>query len=137
MKSPHPHFLASAQALTARVTSDNGSGGSEVVRHNPYVNPYSDSIGTFQKCRTKRTKRTNQPSPTATLDRLPGNGSAVPSALPDHLLTCREVASWLRLNPKTIERWARAGRLPCFRVGGHVLFSRRDIAHFLAERRTD
>lgn len=56
---------------------------------------------------------------------------------PDRLLTCSEVGSWLRLHPKTVKRWALAGRLPSFRVGGRVLFASGDIAHFLAERRAD
>ena len=59
--------------------------------------------------------------------------NARPPELP--LLTCSEVASTLRMHPKTVERWARIGRLPCFRVGGRVLFSRGDILQWLAERR--
>ena len=51
------------------------------------------------------------------------------------LLTVGETAGILRRHPKTIERWARAGRLPCYRVGGRVLFSRGDILQWLAERR--
>lgn len=53
------------------------------------------------------------------------------------LLTATEVAELLRLHAKTVERWARRGRLPCYRIGGRVLFARGDIATFLAERRTD
>lgn len=52
------------------------------------------------------------------------------------LLTCLEVAKMLHLNPKTVERLARLGRLPCYRVGRRVLFSRGDILQWLAERRT-
>ena len=64
---------------------------------------------------------------------LPDTINARPPELP--LLTCSEVASTLRMHPKTVERWARIGRLPCFRVGGRVLFSRGDILQWLAERR--
>ncbi len=53
------------------------------------------------------------------------------------LLTLKETAELLRQHPKTIERWARAGRLPCYRVGGRVLFSRGDILQWLAERRAE
>jgi helix-turn-helix protein len=34
---------------------------------------------------------------------------------PEQLLTCSEVAELLHLHPKTVERWARAGKLPCVR----------------------
>jgi excisionase family DNA binding protein len=61
-------------------------------------------------------------------------GGALPLA---PLLTVPEVAELLRLHAKTVGRWARSGRLPCYRVGGRVLFSRGDIATFLAERRAD
>jgi len=38
----------------------------------------------------------------------------------DRLLTPGEVAKMLRVNPKTVSRWAAAGMLPCVRTpGGH------------------
>jgi excisionase family DNA binding protein len=33
------------------------------------------------------------------------------------LLTSSEVAKILRVNPKVVERWAKAGEVPAFKVG--------------------
>ena len=39
---------------------------------------------------------------------------------PDHLLTPAEVATLFRVDPKTVTRWAMAGRLTTVRApGGH------------------
>ncbi|MFB3879841.1 MAG: helix-turn-helix domain-containing protein [Armatimonadota bacterium] len=37
--------------------------------------------------------------------------------MPTELLTVREVAERLKLNPQTVRRWIRAGLLPASRVG--------------------
>jgi excisionase family DNA binding protein len=55
-------------------------------------------------------------------------------ALSGPLLTIRELAAYLNLNIKTVERMARAGRLPSLRVCGRVRFRPGDIASWLAER---
>jgi excisionase family DNA binding protein len=54
----------------------------------------------------------------------------------EKLLKPREVAELLQLNVKTVERMARAGRLPSLRVCGRVRFQPSDIASWLAARRT-
>ena len=42
---------------------------------------------------------------------------------PDALLTPAEVASMFRVTPKTVTRWAEAGKLPVLRtLGGHRRF---------------
>ena len=39
---------------------------------------------------------------------------------PDRLLTPREVAALYGVNPKTVTRWAAAGRIPSIKTpGGH------------------
>jgi excisionase family DNA binding protein len=39
---------------------------------------------------------------------------------PDQLLTPAEVAALFRVRPRTVTRWAKAGRLACVRtLGGH------------------
>ncbi|CAB4953291.1 MAG: BldC family transcriptional regulator [Actinobacteria bacterium] len=39
---------------------------------------------------------------------------------PDYLLTPSEVAALFRVDPKTVTRWAKAGKLTCIRtLGGH------------------
>jgi excisionase family DNA binding protein len=41
-------------------------------------------------------------------------------SLPDSLLTPAEVAALFRVDPKTVTRWARSGKLACIRtLGGH------------------
>ena len=47
--------------------------------------------------------------------------------IPD-VLTPGEVASLLRVDPKTVARWERAGKIRCFRtLGGHRRFRREDV----------
>jgi excisionase family DNA binding protein len=43
----------------------------------------------------------------------------------DRILTADEVASIFRVDPKTVRRWANAGRLPSFRTlgGGHRYYA--------------
>lgn len=71
---------------------------------------------------------TSPPSRLAT-----GGPGKQPSGL-ERLLTTREVAGLLQLNPKTVERRARDGRLPSLRVAGRLRFKPSDIASWLAAR---
>lgn len=59
-----------------------------------------------------------------------------PSLVPavERLLCVRELADLLQLHPKTVERMARAGRLPSLRVCGRLRFRPSDIASWLAAR---
>lgn len=46
----------------------------------------------------------------------------------DALLTPSEVAAMFRVNPKTVTRWARAGKITSVRtLGGHRRFRRSEI----------
>ena len=46
----------------------------------------------------------------------------------DQLLTPSEVAQLFRVNPKTVTRWARAGKISAIRtLGGHRRFRRAEI----------
>ena len=61
---------------------------------------------------------------------------AEPSSLenPDALLTPSEVAALFRVNPKTVTRWARAGKLNAIRtLGGHRRFKASEIRQCLEE----
>ena len=50
----------------------------------------------------------------------------------DPLLTCVEVAALFRVDPKTVSRWAKAGRLQSIKTpGGHVRFRRSDVEPLL------
>lgn len=52
--------------------------------------------------------------------------------VPQDLITPREVASLFCVNPKTVTRWAVAGRLTAYRtLGGHRRFSRAEIEQLL------
>ena len=53
---------------------------------------------------------------------------------PERLLTPSEVAALFRVNPKTVTRWARAGKLTAIRtLGGHRRFKASEIRRCLEE----
>lgn len=53
---------------------------------------------------------------------------------PDELLTPAEVAQMFRVNPKTVTRWARAGKISAIRtLGGHRRFRAAEIKKLLEE----
>ena len=50
----------------------------------------------------------------------------------DALLTPGEVATMFRVDPKTVTRWARAGKLSAVRtLGGHRRFSETEVRSLL------
>ncbi|MEV7264667.1 BldC family transcriptional regulator [Micromonospora aurantiaca] len=52
----------------------------------------------------------------------------------ERLLTPGEVAALFRVEPKTVTRWAAAGRLHCIRTpGGHRRFLESDVRALLGE----
>src|SRR3954462_1500151 len=53
---------------------------------------------------------------------------------PEALLTPAEVAALFRVNPKTVTRWARSGKLTAIRtLGGHRRFKASEIRRCLEE----
>ncbi len=53
------------------------------------------------------------------------------------LLTDREVALVLAVQPDTVRRWAARGQLPSIRLGGRLLrFRTEDVERWIAERAT-
>jgi excisionase family DNA binding protein len=57
---------------------------------------------------------------------------------PEALLTPSEVAALFRVNPKTVTRWARAGKLTAIRtLGGHRRFKASEIRRCLEEMSTE
>ena len=53
----------------------------------------------------------------------------------DELLTPAEVADLFRVNPKTVTRWARSGKLHAIRtLGGHRRFRASDIRKHLEQQ---
>ncbi|SDJ81268.1 DNA binding domain-containing protein, excisionase family [Actinopolyspora mzabensis] len=56
----------------------------------------------------------------------------------DHLLTPGEVAAMFRVDPKTVTRWATAGRIGSIRTpGGHRRFRESEVRTMLAELTND
>ena len=52
----------------------------------------------------------------------------------DELLTPAEVAALFRVNPKTVTRWARAGKITAIRtLGGHRRFRASEIKRCLEQ----
>ena len=50
----------------------------------------------------------------------------------DALLTPAEVAALFRVDPKTVTRWAKAGKLSSIRtLGGHRRYKREEVERFL------
>lgn len=55
----------------------------------------------------------------------------------DELLTPSEVAKLFRVDPKTVTRWAKAGRLSSIRtLGGHRRYRADEVRRLLEEQRT-
>jgi len=53
----------------------------------------------------------------------------------DPLLTPAEVAALFRVNPKTVTRWARAGKITAIRtLGGHRRFRESEVRQFLDQQ---
>ena len=53
----------------------------------------------------------------------------------DATLTVQEVAVYLKVNPKTIYRLVREGRLPGFKVAGSWRFRRDDIDNWIDDQK--
>lgn len=51
------------------------------------------------------------------------------------LWTLREVAAYLRLHPKTVQRFAREKGLPCVRLGGRLRFDADDVHAWVSARK--
>jgi excisionase family DNA binding protein len=69
-------------------------------------------------------------------DRTKGPTMPSPDDLdaPEALLTPSEVAALFRVNPKTVTRWARSGKLSAIRtLGGHRRFRASEIRRCLEE----
>lgn len=55
----------------------------------------------------------------------------------DHLLTPSEVAALFRVDPKTVTRWAKAGKLTSIRtLGGHRRYRSSEVHALLASQGT-
>ena len=56
---------------------------------------------------------------------------------PDELLTPSEVAKLFRVDPKTVTRWAKAGKLSSIRtLGGHRRYRAEEVRRLLEAQQT-
>lgn len=56
----------------------------------------------------------------------------------EKLLTAGEVARLFAVNPKTVSRWAKAGKLECIRtLGGHRRYKEADVRALLGNFKTE
>lgn len=53
----------------------------------------------------------------------------------DKKLTVKESAAVLGVSPFTLRSWIRERRLPFFRCGRRIVFSKQDLEQFLSTRR--
>lgn len=49
------------------------------------------------------------------------------------MLTVSEVAHQLKVNPETVRRWAREGKVPAQRIGNMLFFTAEDVASHIAK----
>jgi len=52
----------------------------------------------------------------------------------DTVFTVQEVAAYLRMQPVTIYKHAKAGKLPCFKVGANWRFKKSTIDRWIADQ---
>jgi excisionase family DNA binding protein len=52
----------------------------------------------------------------------------------ESLMTVADVATWLRVERQTVERWARRGRVPAIRLEGRYRFRREEVEAWLRTR---
>jgi len=52
----------------------------------------------------------------------------------DTLFTVQELAAYLRMKPVTIYKHAKAGKLPCFKVGANWRFKKSTIDRWISEQ---
>ena len=60
------------------------------------------------------------------------NSLSLSTNLPDKLLTPSEVAAIFRVDPKTVTRWAKAGKLNSIKtLGGHRRYKESEVRELL------
>jgi excisionase family DNA binding protein len=75
--------------------------------------------------------------PSAGASGLDGPGHEGPGHENEELLTPSEVAALFRVNPKTVTRWARSGKISAIRtLGGHRRFRASEVHRFLEQVET-
>ena len=62
---------------------------------------------------------------------MTSNSPSGSPASPVNFLTLPEAATYLRVSPRTVYRWAREGRLRCFRLGKTTRFTLKHLDEFV------
>ncbi len=52
----------------------------------------------------------------------------------DQVFTVQELATYLRMQPVTIYKHAKAGKLPCFKVGANWRFKKTTIDRWISDQ---
>ena len=52
----------------------------------------------------------------------------------DQVFTVQELAAYLRMQPVTIYKHSKAGKLPCFKVGANWRFKKSTIDRWISEQ---
>ena len=65
---------------------------------------------------------------------LPSVSPQVPAGAEGHLLTVREVATFLAVTEQTVRTWCHQGAIPHGRLGNAIRFDREELQRWLDER---
>lgn len=55
----------------------------------------------------------------------------------EQIMTVKDVASYLKLNERTVYRMATAAKIPAFKVGTSWRFKREDLEKWIEEQKND
>lgn len=55
----------------------------------------------------------------------------------EQIMTIKDVASYLKLNERTVYRMATSAKIPAFKVGTSWRFKREDIEKWIVEQKND
>ncbi|ELY2787821.1 methylation-associated defense system helix-turn-helix domain-containing protein MAD1 [Cronobacter sakazakii] len=55
----------------------------------------------------------------------------------EQIMTVKDVASYLKLNERTVYRMATSAKIPAFKVGTSWRFKREDIEKWIVEQKND
>lgn len=102
-----------------------GDAEEEIKEHNAWL----DEQMRLDEEQIHRIARRRRSLPVVTVDEFLGSRIAVSiRQAPAALLTPAEVASMFRVDPKTVTRWAKAGKLSFIRtLGGHRRYSEPEV----------
>ena len=108
-------------------------------------------MGNFSRSMSRRERRALQAAQLRALDddgELEGVSQAIdahegarrtssPGAAVEglYLATSQEVAQYLRVHVKTVERWRRLHGLPCLKIGGRIRYDVSDVTRWASAHR--